>query len=199
MGAHWIFLKAIALSKNQRESKSCSTRVNFNYEATVSLMMHDQGRRQDVLKCPAELQDIMGRGQGYVGANDGQALRAWVDGAVQIDPAIEQARGKLLNVCEQGLEKFKAAWNGQTPTIRKALGSAFRDQCAASATAYDQAREAAHELGADPDPALDALNAAAQAAQNSAPAPAQAPAATQAATQAENSAVADPGNDDDVF
>ena len=46
---------------------------NFSYEATVSLMMHDQGRRQDVLKCPAELQDIMGRGQGYVGANDGGA------------------------------------------------------------------------------------------------------------------------------
>ena len=37
---------------------------NFSYEATVSLMMHDQGKRQDVLKCPAELQAVLGRGQG---------------------------------------------------------------------------------------------------------------------------------------
>lgn len=134
---------------------------NFSYEATVSLLMHDQGRRQDVLKCPAELQAIMGRGQGYIGAKDGQDLRAWVDGAVQVDPAIEQARGTLLNVCEQGLDAFKAKWNGLTPALRKALGASFRDQCAASATAYDQQRTEAAQAGAAPDPSLDALNAAA--------------------------------------
>lgn len=137
---------------------------NFSYEATVSLMMHDQGYRQDVLKCPAELQGIMGRAHGYVSADDGKALRAWVDGAVRVDPAIEQARGKLLNVCEQGLENFKAAWNGLTPAIRKALGTAFRDQCAASATAYDKAREETAEAGGELDPSVNALNAAASAA-----------------------------------
>ena len=144
---------------------------NFSYEATVSLMMHNQGYAQDVLKCPAELQAILGRGQGYVTPKDGQALRAWVDGAVQIDPAIEQAKGKLLNTCEKGLEAFKAAWNGLTPAIRKALGSAFRDQCAASATAYDQQRATAGSPG-EPDPSVDALNAAAAAAAT-APAPVQ--------------------------
>lgn len=138
---------------------------NFSFEATVSLLMHDQGRMQDVLKCPAELQGIMGRGQGYVSTKDGQDLRAWVDGAVQVDPAIEQAKGTLLNVCEQGLDAFKAKWNGLTPAIRKALGTKFRDQCAASATAFDQQRADAAQAGApEQDPALDALNMAAAAA-----------------------------------
>lgn len=147
---------------------------NFSYEATVSLLMHNQGYSQDVLKCPAELQAILGRGEGYITPADGQSLRAWVDGAVHIDPAIEQAKGKLLNICEKGLDAFKAAWNGLTPAIRKALGSAFRDQCAASATAYDQQRALATAgSSGEPDPSVNALNAAA-AATTSAPAPKEA-------------------------
>lgn len=160
---------------------------NFSFEATVSLLMHDQGKRQDVLKCPAELQAIMGRGQGYISAQDGTALRNWVDGAVKVDPAIEQARGQLLNVCEQGLEAFKAAWNAKTPSIRKALGSAFRDSCAASAAAYDEQRQpevsdnaafaglnqAAQQVAQAPQPDPDTGEVSAPAAQ----APTHAPAA----------------------
>ncbi len=146
---------------------------NFSYEATVSLMMHNQGYSQDVLKCPAELQAILGRGDGYITPTDGQSLRAWVDGAVHIDPAIEQAKGKLLNTCEKGLDAFKAAWNGLTPALRKSLGAAFRDQCAASATAYDQQRaQATAGSTGEPDPSVNALNAAAAAATNT-PAPMQ--------------------------
>lgn len=158
---------------------------NFSFEATVSLMMHSQGRSQDVLKCPAELQAIMGRGQGYLTAADGQALRQWVDGGVKVDPAVENARGMLLNTCEQGLEAFKAQWNAQTPAMRKQLGQAFRDQCAASAEAYDQARQQQDGASAASD-AFGALNqAAAQQA-------AQPPAADDApAAQAPASAGAD--------
>lgn len=143
---------------------------NFSFEATVSLLMHDQGRRQDVLKCPAELQPILGRGAGYVTAQDGIDLRNWVDGAVPLDPAVEHARGMLLNSTEAGLEAFRAAWNQQTPQIRKALGQAFRDQCAASAQAFDSARQRAG--GADDSAEFQALN---QAAQQVASAPQQRP------------------------
>lgn len=175
---------------------------NFSFEATVSLMMHEQGRRQDVLKCPAELQGIMGRGQGYITPQDGQALRQWVDGAAPLDPKVEQARGSLLNVCEQGLEAFKAAWNALTPAVRKGLGTAFRDQCAASATAYDQQRQAAQEGGTGDNPAIDALNQAAQQAASQAPA--QAPAAPAPAPAAAAAPVAQPQTtsapaDDEVF
>lgn len=115
---------------------------NFSYEATVSLMMHDQGKRQDVLKCPAELQAVLGRGQGYVGAADGQALRQWVDGAAKVNPAIEHHRGILLNTTEQGLQALQAAWLATPANVRKSLGDKFKEQLKASAAEYDAQRQA---------------------------------------------------------
>lgn len=130
---------------------------NFSYEATVSLMMHDQGRRQDVLKCPAELQGILGRGAGYVTADDGLALRAWVDGAAQVDPAIEHHRGLLLNTTERGLQALQAAWTATPANVRKNLGDAFKEQLKAAAKAYDDQRQVGS--GAVPD-SLKAINSA---------------------------------------
>lgn len=115
---------------------------NFSYEATVSLMMHDQGVRQDVLKCPAELQGVLGRGQGYLGADDGLALRQWVDGGARVDPAIEHHRGILLNTTEQGLQALQAAWMATPAKVRKALGDKFKDQLKASAAEYENVRQA---------------------------------------------------------
>jgi energy-coupling factor transporter ATP-binding protein EcfA2 len=117
---------------------------NFSYEATVSLMMHEQGRRQDVLKCPAELQQVLGRGQGYLGADDGLALRHWVDGAAKVNPAIEHHRGLLLNITEQGLQALQAAWMATPANVRKALGDKFKDQLKAAAAEYDAQRQAVH-------------------------------------------------------
>jgi hypothetical protein len=65
---------------------------NFSFEATVSLMMLEQGKRQEVLKCPAELQSILGRGKGYITAADGTALREWVDGAEPVNPSGRRPR-----------------------------------------------------------------------------------------------------------
>jgi len=115
---------------------------NFSFEATVSLLMHEQGRRQDVLKCPAELQQVLGRGQGYLTADEGAALRAWVDGGVPVDPAIEHHRGLLLNVTEQGLAALQAAWTKTPAKVRNALGDAFKNQLKASAAAYEEQRQA---------------------------------------------------------
>lgn len=114
---------------------------NFSYEATVSLMMHDQGHRQDVLKCPAELQGVLGRGDGYIGSKDGLALRQWVDGGVAVDPAIEHHRGLLLNATERGLKALGAAWSAAPVSVQKALGESFKDQLKASAKAYDDQRK----------------------------------------------------------
>ena len=118
---------------------------NFSYEATVSLMMWNQGHDQTVLKCPSELQHIMGRGTGYITAADGAALRAWVDGGAKVDQTVEHWRGMLVNECEKGLQAFKDLWNSMPLEggIRKKLGDQFRDQCAASALEYDRQREQA--------------------------------------------------------
>jgi len=133
---------------------------NFSFEATVSLMMHDQGRRQDALKCPADLQAILGRGDGYITAEDGAALRRWVDGGTTVDPKIERARGLLLNAAEGGVAALKAAWEATPKTVQRALGKSFIESAKASASAFDEARGGQREQ----DDTLDAINRAAAAA-----------------------------------
>lgn len=135
------------------------TEKNVMFEATVSLMLHDQGRRQDVVKCPAALQSIMGRGQGYVTMADGKALRAWVDGAQQLDPAVEHSRGLLKLAAEQGMAALQEAWGKIPKAHQKTIGGGkgCPADLKASAEAFDQQKQAAHD---NPDPAMDALNAA---------------------------------------
>lgn len=113
---------------------------NFSFESTVSLMMHDQGRRQDVLKCPAELQSVLGRGSGYITADDGLALRQWVDGAAAIDQKLEHHRGMLQNATEKGLQALQAAWMATPARVQKALGRPFLEQLKGSAAEYDKLR-----------------------------------------------------------
>ena len=137
------------------------TEKNVVFEATASLMLHDQGTRQDAIKVPAALQDILGRGEGYLSADDGKALRAWVDGAKQLDPKVEHAKGVLQLAAEQGMEALKKAWADLPKAMQKAIGGTKGCPATykASAEAFDQALKDA--AGAAPDPSLDALNAAA--------------------------------------
>jgi len=167
------------------------TEKNVMFEATVSLMLHDQGRRQDVIKCPAALQDIMGRGDGYLSMDDGRALRAWVDGAQQLDPRVEHSRGLLKLAAEKGTEALKAQWLALLKTHQKAIGgkAGCPADLKASAEAYDQQRRdeeaAGSGIGGQHADTLGSLNSAAArvgaspatAATQEPPAPAPAPAA----------------------
>jgi hypothetical protein len=140
---------------------------NMMFEMTASCMMHDEGTRQDVLKCPAELRGILGRAQGYIGPMDGKALRDWVDGADQSeDPKLERWRTKLRGNCEQGFEHLKSCWDKTPAEIRKALGKEFLEELKLSATAYDQHR-ALNNQPEDPDvaDAIGDLNSQIQGAQ----------------------------------
>lgn len=114
---------------------------NMMFEMTASCMMHDEGTRQDVLKCPAELRGILGRGNSYITPMDGKALRDWVDGADQSeDPKIEKWRNNLRGQCEQGEAHLKSCWEQTPAEIRKALGKEFLAELKLSAAAYDQHR-----------------------------------------------------------
>ena len=121
---------------------------NFMFEMTASLMMYDQGRSQDVLKCPADLQAILGRGTDYLTPRDGLALRKWVDGAKQADPAVERAKNSILSRCDEGLDAVNCAWGAVPAKIQKALGESFIEMCRDSAKAFDAQRE--DQLGIDP-------------------------------------------------
>lgn len=153
------------------------TEKNVMFEATVSLMLHNQGTRQDVIKCPAAIADIMGRGQGYLSMDDGAALRAWVDGAQRLDPKVEHSRGLLKMAAEKGMASLQAAWLALPKAHQKAIGgkAGCPADLKASADEFDKAAAdaAAGHVGDDSTGALGVLNAAA-ASLSSAPAPATA-------------------------
>lgn len=113
---------------------------NFMFEMTASLMMWAEGRQQQVMKCPAELRDILGRENGYITAADGKALRDWVDGARQLDPAVEQARNVLQSATGEGMAALEAAWKTTPIDIRKKLGADFIHSLKDSAQEFDAMR-----------------------------------------------------------
>lgn len=118
------------------------TEKNVMFEMTASLLMWNSGKRQEAMKCPEELLPILGRENGYITAQDGQALRAWVDGAQPLDPAIEAARNSLRTTCEQGMSALQKAWTDTAKPIKTKLGLAFLETLKASAKAYDDQRTA---------------------------------------------------------
>lgn len=129
--------------KNPKDIKSLGLQPicekNFMFEMTASVMMHDEGRRQDTLKCPAALRSIMGRGNDYLSVQDGVMLREWIDGGTPIDRDLERHRATLATAAEDGTEKLKAAWE-VLPASAKPKLKADLDTFKASAAAYDRQR-----------------------------------------------------------
>ena len=128
---------------------------NFMFEMTASLMMWNEGRAQEVLKCPEDLRPILGREKGYITAADGKALRDWVDGAKHLDAKVEQARNTLRTTTEQGLAALQAAWAALPAKIKKAIGPhGCPEDLKQSAIAFDKQRAANN-----PNQDADAINA----------------------------------------
>ncbi len=111
---------------------------NFVFELTASLMMWAEGKSQQVMKCPAELRDILGREEGYITAKDGLALRKWVDGGAKVDPAVQAAQNALRTTTEQGMAALEKAWVALPKAMQKTLGAPFLDELKASAASFDR-------------------------------------------------------------
>lgn len=134
------------------------TEQNVLFEATVSLMLHDCGTRQDVVKCPDVLLPYLGRGTGHITADDGAALRQWVDGAEPVDPKVEKWRNRLISITDHGVAHVERCWAEVPKGMQAKLGLAFKATLIASASEYEkQAKEA--NGGGDHDNLAD-LNAA---------------------------------------
>lgn len=116
---------------------------NFMFEMTASLMMWDEGKSQQVMKCPDQLRGILGREQGYITAADGAALRAWVDGAKQLDRTVEHARNSLRTITEQGTDALIKAWRALPEATRKAISpeGTCPDEFKRAAQDFDAQRE----------------------------------------------------------
>ena len=121
---------------------------NFMFELTASVMIHDQGTRRDILKCPADLLQIVDKPDGYLGAKEGLAIRRWVDGGAKLDPEVERARNTILSHAAEGLAKVEEIWGALPAKTKKALGQSFIDMARSSAQAFDDQRE--QQPGIDP-------------------------------------------------
>jgi hypothetical protein len=99
---------------------------NFMYEMTASVLMHDEGKRQTVLKCPADLRPMLGRGNGYITPGDGKRIREWVDNGGIIDPEIDRWRDIAILAASKGVDALKKVWDSDMPKhIKTALGVDF--------------------------------------------------------------------------
>lgn len=111
---------------------------NTLFEMTASFMIHDQGSFREILKCPADLQAILGKQDGYLGAREGLALRQWVDGGAKLDPAVERARNTILSRTAEGLAVIESLWSELEAKTKKALGQPFIDMARSSAAEFDR-------------------------------------------------------------
>jgi hypothetical protein len=127
---------------------------NFPFEATASLMMYDEGKRQEILKCPAALLSILGRKTDYITADDGKRIRDWVDGAIHLDPVVEKYRNRLLSNTEGGVDHIAECWTKTPQDVREALGEAFHGTLTASAKAYDDLKQISQDDEAGDSDAL---------------------------------------------
>lgn len=110
---------------------------NFMFEMTTSLMLWNEGTAQQILKCPKELQPILGRGEGYITAEDGLALRKWVEGAGG-DRTLDKWRHRLQSVTERGEQYVKDAWQQTPEKVREALTDEFYQTLVVTAKAHDE-------------------------------------------------------------
>lgn len=161
---------------------------NFMFEMTASLMLWNEGTAQQVLKCPKELQGILGRGQDYITAADGLALRRWVEGAGG-DRSLDKWRHRLQSITEHGEKYVNDAWQQTPDKVRQALSDEFYQTLINTARAHDQAAqgaEAAAQGSAQASELNDALGDDDAPEQPSSSGPVTPPAAPSNAEQAAN-------------
>lgn len=94
---------------------------NFMFEMTASLMMRDEGESQKLLKVPAELRGALGREVGYLTIEDGEAVRAWVDGGEPVDFAYARAKSTVITACENGIDAMRKAYAAISPDDKKRM------------------------------------------------------------------------------
>jgi len=95
---------------------------NFMFEMTASVMMFNEGSYQQHLKIPRDLKEAFGDGQGYLGIETGQQIRAWLDSG-NIDDQLESYRNKMQLAANDGCDALKQAWQAMPDDIKVGLQS----------------------------------------------------------------------------
>jgi len=88
----------------------------FDFECTTLMLMQDEGMSQKVTRCPADLKPFMGRGDNYIGIQDGLAVREWLAGGKPMTE-IDRHRAALMAATDR---------NAHWATLPKAIQAEFR-------------------------------------------------------------------------
>lgn len=125
---------------------------NFMFEMTASLMMFNEGTYQQHLKMPKALKaafgDPSGQGHhnGYIGIEQGRAIREWVETGETINEELEKWKSSMQLETENGVEALQAAWKKMPPAIMKKMKPLYQNY-EASAKAYDEQGSTANTVG----------------------------------------------------
>lgn len=100
---------------------------NFMFEMTCSLMMYDNGQRQEVLKSCEGLQLGLGFHDGFIGESTGKNLIDWVEGATASKREELMKFKQQMAECES-LDALKDIWTALTKEQRTQIGAGFLNQ-----------------------------------------------------------------------
>lgn len=133
---------------------------NFMFELTASLMMWNNGKEYELLKCPGDLVPLF-KNPGYLNDTHGRGIREWVNGgAAPADAKADKWRNSLQSNAEKGVVHTKACWAKVPEDMRAALGEGFYSSLIASAKAHDDLRDMG---GPDEQDGIAGLNQAIEA------------------------------------
>lgn len=118
---------------------------NFMFEMTASIMMFNEGKEQTHLKVPKDLKEVFGNGKGYLGQEVGKGIKSWVNSGAKVDPELKKWEMRLQQSSTEGMESLKTAW-AEIPKAYQTKLAAHKEQCKASAIAYDEAARASSPL-----------------------------------------------------
>lgn len=121
---------------------------NFMFEMTASLMMEDEGKKQQFLKIPHFLKDAFGTGSGYLGKETGKKIIEWISYGEKEDPEIAKKKAEMLQACEFGIAGVIAIWNTLTPAMKKKLET-HKNVCKEAAEHYELQERQANETPQD--------------------------------------------------
>lgn len=95
---------------------------NFMFELTASVMMYNEGTYQQHLKIPQDLKSVFGDGNGYLGIETGQQIRAWANSG-DVNQELESWRNKMQLASNDGCEALKSSWQSMPQEMQSALKS----------------------------------------------------------------------------
>lgn len=87
------------------------TEKNFMFEMLCSVMMYDQGKRQEFIKVPNYLQHAFGSGNGYLGEETGRKILEWVNEGIKEREEYKIAKQQCFKAASLGLVNFKSNWD----------------------------------------------------------------------------------------